>query len=146
MSAGRIISFDFGLARIGVAISDENQILASPLQVVKNDTEASAVITEILKEYSPAFLVVGNPTKLSGAAGSTENQVKEFVSLLQKVFPGEIYLVDERFTSKSSVSQLRESGAQTFKQKGNIDQQSAVNILNLVLDARKNGKSFGQLA
>ena len=91
-------------------------------------------------------LVVGNPTKLSGAAGSTENQVKEFVSLLKKVFLGEIYLVDERFTSKSSVSQLRESGAQTFKQKGNIDQQSAVNILNLVLDARKNGKSFGQLA
>ena len=81
MSAGRIISFDFGLARIGVAISDENQILASPLQVVKNDSAASAVITEILKEYSPVFLVVGNPTKLSSASVKGVNRVKHCLSL-----------------------------------------------------------------
>ena len=140
------MAFDFGLARIGVAASDSHQILASPVSTLKNDQHVLIQISELLREIEPKFLVVGNPTQLSGQPGTIDMAVRDFISELKKSFPGEVYLVDERLSSRVASNQLRAAGISASKQKQSIDQQAAVNILNFVLDCISNKKNFGQLS
>lgn len=145
-SPGRILAFDFGLARIGVAASDLQQLLAAPVSTLKNDEHLFIQIQELLREIEPIFLVVGNPSHLSGKPGTISLEIKDFVTNLKKNYQGEIYLVDERFSSSVASNQLRSAGISTRKQKQKIDQQAAVNILNFVLACQVNKKSFGNLA
>jgi len=145
MKSGRRISFDFGEKRIGVATTDLESILVSPHATILNDEKLLVKLTEILNEFEPVYVVVGNPMHLSGLNSVKSKQANEFANLIRSIFSGPIYLVDERLSTSNAYSQMRDSGKSERESKSVIDQIAAVNILESALLSEKAGNSIGEL-
>lgn len=98
----RIVALDYGVARTGVAISDETGTLARPLSVVERvDTAAGfTALLELLEREDPGEIVVGLPVSLDGREHEQARRVREFVRRLAAAESRPISLYDERFTSK----------------------------------------------
>jgi putative Holliday junction resolvase len=98
----RIVALDYGVARTGVAISDETGTLARPLSVVERVDSAPgfAALLELLEREAPGEIVVGLPVSLDGREHEQARRVREFVSRLTAAVAQPISLYDERFTSK----------------------------------------------
>lgn len=98
----RIVALDYGVARTGVAISDETGTLARPLSVVERvDTAAGfTALLELLEREAPGEIVVGLPVSLDGREHEQARRVREFVRRLAAAVSQPISLYDERFTSK----------------------------------------------
>lgn len=124
---GRHIAFDYGDTRIGVAISDPDRILATPLPFIPTKNRLP-LIKELLIEYSPTQIYVGKPLHLSGAAGAAVEKVESFVDEIS-VFDIPITFIDERMTTLSAASKLRAAGVSAKDQRDLIDSMSAVAIL-----------------
>ena len=136
MTKKRIASIDYGLKRLGVAISDENQIIATSLGVIqagKNSTETVRNILEVLKPYNIERIIIGNPIHLSGKVGLLAEEVKHFLSLLQAQVTCEVSLYDERLSSVQADRSLKEGGMSRKNRAKVIDAVSAVIILQSFL-------------
>jgi putative Holliday junction resolvase len=145
IKSGRRIGFDFGEKRIGVATTDPESILVSPHATILNDEKLLDKLTEILNEFEPVYVVVGNPMHLSGQNSAKSKQANEFANLVRGIFSGPIYLVDERLSTSNAYSQMRDSGKSERESKSVIDQIAAVNILESALLSEKAGNSIGEL-
>lgn len=145
MKSGRRIGFDFGEKRIGVATTDLESILVSPHATILNDEKLLVKLTEILNEFEPVYVVVGNPMHLSGLNSAKSKQANEFANLIRSIFSGPIYLVDERLSTSNAYSQMRDSGKSERESKSVIDQIAAVNILESALLSEKAGNPIGEL-
>ncbi len=142
---GRRIGIDVGTVRIGVASSDPDGILATPVETVarvkggaKNAPAADIDrIAEIVREYEAVEVIVGLPRTLRGENGSSARLAAEFAHRLRRVI-GEIPVrfSDERLTTVSAARALRESGVRARGQRQMIDQAAAVAILQGWLDER----------
>lgn len=125
-----VLCIDFGLKRCGLAISDPNRIIASPLQTIASETLEAWLEIEIPKRQI-SEIVLGYPTRLDG----TDTHVTENIRLLKQVletkFPQlQIRLFDERFSSKMASTAISQMGHKKKKQdKGLIDQVAAALIL-----------------
>ena len=135
---GRILAIDYGTKRVGLAVTDPLQIIASPL-----DTVHSKGVIEFLKKYNESegieAIVLGMPKKLDGTATNATPHVEQFHRLLQKHFPEKpVYLHDERFTSKIALEAMIAGGAKKKdrREKGNIDKVSAAVILQSYLESK----------
>ena len=141
MQRGRRIAFDYGDARIGVAASDQDSILVSPLTTLaaasRNLLKEIAVIFE---EISPIQIYVGKPTNLSGVDSTATSKVFNFVEDLKKITETPIILIDERMSTVSASRSLREAGLDSKKSKSIIDMAAAVAILEFAITIEK-GKS-----
>ena len=141
MQRGRRIAFDYGDARIGVAASDQDSILVSPLTTLpaasRNLLKEIAVIFE---EISPIQIYVGKPTNLSGVDSTATSKVLNFVEDLKKITETPITLIDERMSTVSASRSLREAGLDSKKSKSIIDMAAAVAILEFAITIEK-GKS-----
>ncbi|CAB4561831.1 MAG: Holliday junction resolvase RuvX [Actinobacteria bacterium] len=141
MQRGRRIAFDYGDARIGVAASDQDSILVSPLTTLaaasRNLLKEIAVIFE---EISPIQIYVGKPTNLSGVDSTATSKVLNFVEDLRKITDTPIILIDERMSTVSASRSLREAGLDSKKSKSIIDMAAAVAILEFAITIEK-GKS-----
>ena len=131
----RILALDYGEKRIGVAVTDELQIIASGLTTVPTDD-----IFDFLKEYTKKekveLFVVGEPKQMNNTASESEKLIIPFLSKLAKIF-GHIPIkrVDERFTSKMAFQTMIDGGLKK-KQRQNkalIDEISATIILQSYL-------------
>ncbi len=142
-SRGRRIGIDYGDVRVGVAISDPEAILVSPLITLKNDSELLKNIAEIVEEHQPIYVALGSPVHLSGESGSKAASVAEFAAKLKSGISVDIYMIDERLTTKSAQIQLREVGIAANKSKAIIDQVAAVNILNQALNLESSQSGLG---
>ena len=131
MMRGRRIAFDFGTARIGVAVCDPDGLICTPLPAIKADRYLAA-ITALIHEYEPVSLFVGNPLHLSGEAGESSLKAKAFAQELA-TFGIPVHLVDERLSTKVAAKSLSEAGHSARAQKSLIDSASAVAILELGL-------------
>jgi putative Holliday junction resolvase len=140
---GRRIGIDYGDVRVGVAISDPEAILVSPLITLKNDSELFKNIAEIVEEHQPIYVALGSPVHLSGESGSKAASVAEFAAKLKSSISVDIYMIDERLTTKSAQTQLREVGIAANKSKAIIDQVAAVNILNQALNLESSQSGLG---
>lgn len=139
MKSGRRLAFDFGEVRIGVAISDFSGILASPLITVATKSETLlGDIAELIREYDPIYLIVGNPVHLSGNQSQKNDSVREFVNSLMTITSAPIFLVDERLSTVNALRQLRESGKNAKSAKEKVDQIAAVTILELAMNQENN--------
>jgi putative Holliday junction resolvase len=135
MSVGRVIAFDPGSKRIGVAISDPLRIVASPLTVI----EAHDPWTEIdalLGEYAPTVIVVGLPVSLSGAEGPAAERVRAFGAELERRTGRSIEWVDERFTTKTAEEAMIEGGVRRRERKQSVDKVAAAVILQHYLTSQ----------
>jgi putative Holliday junction resolvase len=135
---GRRIAFDYGDVRIGVAISDADAILASPLAVLQaQSSHLISELTEIFSEYEPVSIFIGEPRHMSGESGDSVAKAKSFGDLLTETFGISVTYVDERLSSVSAQRKLRDAGFNTRDSKKFIDAMAAVAILEQGLAIEK---------
>ncbi|MFI5160341.1 MAG: Holliday junction resolvase RuvX [Sphingobacteriales bacterium] len=127
----RIMAFDYGTKRIGVAVTDPMQIIATGL-----DTIHPKDIIEYLKKYLHAEqverFVVGEPKQMDNTPSQSAQHVRGFVTLLKKNFPEiPIEMLDERFTSKMASAAIAQSGMgkKARQNKALVDNVSATILL-----------------
>ena len=138
MERGRRIAFDYGDVRIGVAVSDPDSILSSPLTTLKaNDKSLVKQIAQILAENKPVAIYVGRPALLSGNDGAATEKALDFVEVLRTVTQVPIELVDERMSTVSAARNLRDAGRNARDSKDAIDMAAAVAILEFALEIEK---------
>lgn len=145
VAQGRRIGFDYGEKRIGVATSDAASILVSPHATIINDQQLQLKLKDIFAEIEPLYVVIGNPIHLSGSESAKSLSALEFGKLIKSFFSGPIYMVDERMSTQSAYSQMREIGKSEKESKSVIDQIAAVTILESALQNEKSGNAVGIL-
>ena len=140
---GRRIGIDVGAVRIGVATSDPDAILATPVETVMRDRRDSSGkhlrrLAALIDEYDAVEVVVGLPRTLGDRAGSSAHDAVDLAErLARRIAPTPVRLADERLTTVSAQRSLREAGVRARGQKAVIDQAAAVGILQSWLDQRR---------
>lgn len=127
----RILAIDFGLKRTGIAISDENNIIASGLTTVQSK-ELMDFLADIVPEKNIGTIVLGEPKQLNTQDTHSSANVRHLREALEKRFIDlEIVMLDERFTSKMAKQSLIDGGVSKKKrrQKELVDEVSATIIL-----------------
>jgi len=132
-----ILAVDFGRTRIGVAISDELQLLAHPLETIPANEKAAVRLAEIVREKKVDHVVVGVPRRMTGEIGSAATEVLRFVEKLRATLSCPITTWDERLTTVAAHRALREAGKKTRATRGFVDQVAAQMILQGYLDRRQ---------
>ncbi|MBL4623812.1 MAG: Holliday junction resolvase RuvX [Flavobacteriales bacterium] len=135
---GRIMAIDYGTKRVGIAVTDSLQIIASALDTVHSTEVLSYIVTYCQKE-DVETIVVGEPKKLNNESADVEQHIKGFIKNLQKQLPTvEIQREDERFTSKIAFQSMIDSGLSKKKrsQREIVDQVSATLILQSFMERR----------
>ena len=138
MQPGRRIAFDYGDVRIGVALSDRDSILAAPLTTLPNS--GSSLITQIgqlIAEYEPVALYVGEPLNLSGTSSASAEKTLAFADKLRTEFKLPVIMIDERLSTVSAASLLRKNGINAKDARSKIDMQAAVAILEQAIALEK---------
>ncbi|WP_456378233.1 Holliday junction resolvase RuvX [Lutibacter sp.] len=131
----RILGLDYGTKRIGIAVTDELQIIASGLTTVSTKNIFS-FLTEYLKNENVVLFVVGEPKQMNNTVSESEQFIKPFIVKLSQTFPKiPIKRVDERFTSKIAFQSLLDTGLKKKhrQNKALIDEVSATIILQSYL-------------
>ncbi len=131
-----ILALDFGRARIGVAISDELQLLAHPVETILANERATSRVVELVRERNVEHVVVGIPKRMNGQIGTAATEALEFVEKLRAVLPCPVVTWDERLTTVAAHRALRDAGKKTRHTRGYIDQVAAQMILQSYLDSR----------
>jgi putative Holliday junction resolvase len=135
----RHLGLDIGDRRIGVAISDPEQILASPLTTIirDDDDQAISAIINLVDQYQIMKIIIGLPYSLSGNMGNQAIKVKTFVDKLSQHTKTEIELRDERLSTVAVERLLMEAGKKSQKRKEQRDAAAAAFILQGYLDSLK---------
>ena len=131
----RILALDFGRARIGVAISDELQLLAHPLETIPTKEQPESRIAKIVHDKKVDHVVIGIPRRMNGEIGTAATEVLDFVEKLRAMLPCPIATWDERLTTVAAHRALREAGKKTRHTRGYVDQVAAQMILQSYLDS-----------
>ncbi len=140
---GRRIGVDVGSVRIGVAASDPDGILATPVETVARDRRKSSDkhvrrLATLVNELEAVEVVVGLPRTLADRSGSSARDAIEFADqLARRIAPTPVRLADERLTTVAAQRSLREAGVAAKGQRSMIDQAAAVGILQNWLDQRR---------
>ncbi|MSP64369.1 MAG: Holliday junction resolvase RuvX [Ignavibacteria bacterium] len=139
MQHSRVMSIDYGEKRIGVALSDEMQIIASQSFVIHNSENA---ITEILlqvKNNNVSKIVIGLPLTLKSKSSQMTEQVTEFAKKITEQSIIDVVFWDERLTSKMAIGAIQQLGLKKKKrqEKSKIDELAATFILQSYLDSKK---------
>ena len=141
----RILGVDYGLSRIGLALSDERKIIASPLMTIsaeKKSEETVRKFLEVIQElqekngYVIEEIVIGLPLLMSGKIGFLADEVNHFVQLLRQVLSIPIQTWDERLTTVQAERSLREGNLSRKKRSKVVDKISAVIILQSYLNSK----------
>ncbi len=141
---GRILAFDYGKKKIGVAVTDPLQIIANGLDTIPSAKIYSFLEEYLAKEEVEAF-VVGHATKDSGEDSESMKQIRPFVRSLQNKYPHiPVHMVDERYTSKMAFQTMIDAGLSKKKRQNKmlVDKISATIILQTYMEER-NGARFG---
>jgi putative Holliday junction resolvase len=140
-----ILGIDFGAARIGIAISDELQLLAHPLETISGGKNAAARIAEIVREKKIDKVVVGMPRNMDGSFGAAASKAVQFVEKLRTVVSCQVVTWDERLTTVAAHRELREAGRKTRETRGYVDQVAAQMILQGYLDWQRHAATVEEM-
>jgi len=135
---GRLLAIDYGLKRVGLAVTDPLQIIATALETVPAKQLLNFLIAYGKKEQVDAF-IVGMPLNLKLEKTDSTDAVLKFVKLLKKTFPKHaVHLHDERFTSKMALDAMIRAGStkKDRRKKENIDKVSATIILQSFMESQ----------
>jgi putative holliday junction resolvase len=141
------LALDWGKARIGVAASDPEGILAHPVETVAAGPTALPRVAALVAEYQPLEVVLGLPRNMAGLEGPAAIAMRLVAAELATALPGvPIRLVDERLTTVAASRQLTGAGRNTRRQRSVIDQAAAVALLEQTLQhERTTGRPPGEL-
>ena len=131
-----ILGIDLGKKRTGIAVSDINQKIASPLKVIENMkfNEILNILERIVNERNICAIVVGDPINMDGSIGPKSQSSRSFIKNLSKELDIPILLWDERLTSVSAERSLLEADISRKKRQQIIDKIAASIILQNFLD------------
>ena len=135
---GRRLGVDVGSVRIGVAVSDPDGILATPVETVRRDRSDRHLrrLTQLVNELEAVEVVVGLP-RTDRTGPSAEDAIGVAEDLARRVAPTPVRMADERLTTVTAQRSLREAGVRARGQRAMIDQAAAVGILQSWLDQRR---------
>lgn len=132
----RILSFDYGTKRIGIAVTDPLQIIATGLDTIHPKDIMEYLNKYLLRESVEAF-VFGDPKQMDGSPSDSAQHVKGFARGLKKAYPNiPQYWIDERFTSKLAQQAIMQSGLKKHdrQNKERVDTISATIILQYFME------------
>ena len=144
------VGVDLGTVRVGVAATDPDGLIATPVETVPRDVVGGADIrrlVELVAERDAAVVYVGLPRHMSGKESSASEAVRTYsVQLAQAVAPVPVRLVDERMSTVTAHQALYASGRSGRRHRKVVDQAAAVVILQSAVDAeRATGARSGEL-
>jgi putative holliday junction resolvase len=138
---GRRLGVDVGKVRVGVALSDPDGILATPLVTIARDLTDAADVAELSRlvgEHEAVQIVVGLPVRLNGNEGPAAIDIRAYADRLARaVAPVPVVLADERMSTVVATRRLAERGVRGKRQRAVVDQAAAVEILQSWLDAQR---------
>jgi len=141
------VGVDIGSVRIGVARSDPDGVLASPLETVRRGTGDLTELARIAADAGAVEVVVGLAVGLRGQEGKAASDGRAFASALaERLAPVPVRLVDERFTTVLAHAALRQGGLDSRARRTLVDKAAAAVVLQGALDSeRATGQPAGQL-
>ena len=141
----RIIAIDYGTKRVGLAVTDPHQMIATGLTTV-HSSKVIAYLKKYLSVEDVTCFVVGEPKRMNNEPSSVAPSVELFVKSLQKEFPDTpIMRMDERFTSGMALQAMIDGGVkkQDRQNKAMVDEISATIILQSYLEHLQHKKDIG---
>ena len=134
----RALAIDIGKKRIGLALTDELRIIASPFEVheIKDMDKSLSHITKIILDNNVSTVVMGLPINMDGTEGDAVIAAREFMGKLQEKATFESVFVDERLSSVEANNILDEAGVHWSKRKGIVDSLAAQIILQKFIDKK----------
>ena len=139
---GRILAIDYGTKRIGLAVTDPMQIIASPLDTV-SPAAFDKFIENYLKTNEVDEFVIGYPVQMNNMPSESVKHINPFIKKLKNKYPEKhIHLTDERFTSQMALRTMIEGGLRKKdrQDKATVDKISAAIILKSFLDSQPRKK------
>jgi len=138
-AAGSILAFDFGTRRIGVAVGECATGLAHPLMTIAAERKDArfAAVAKLIDEWHPSLLVVGIPVHADGSEHAMTASARRFARQLEGRYGLTVVLADERYTTRSAASMLRDAGVSAKEQRGARDQVAAQLILQDYLERHR---------
>jgi putative holliday junction resolvase len=132
----RLMGIDPGRKRVGIAISDENKIIATPYTTIIKNKYSDFVkeIIKIVEENQIKGIVIGNPINLDGTASQSSQSAKDLAINLSKDVTENVTLWDERLSSQGAFNLSNDLASNTSKKVSKLDQNSAQFILQGALD------------
>ena len=132
----RLLGIDPGRKRVGIAISDENKIIASPLTTIIKNKYSDFVkeIIKIVEENQIKGIVIGNPINMDGTASHSSQSAKDLAINLSKDVTENVTLWDERLSSQGAFNLASDLAINTSKKVDKLDENSAQFILQGALD------------
>ena len=134
----RVMALDIGEKRVGIAVSDPDARVASPLAVLPAHevrTMARSFRT-LLEDWEPELIVCGLPRSLSGEEGPQAARIRAFADEVMRATRLPLEFVDERLSSEEAKRSLREKGLSQKAMRGKVDMIAAALFLQTWLDAR----------
>jgi putative Holliday junction resolvase len=141
----RILAIDHGTARIGLAMSDELELVANPLRTLDARDRPMESITRIVREKHIAKVIIGMPYHMDGRKGEAAERVERFAKELERALDHEVPVsfVDERLSSVEAEASLSRSGiTDPRERKQVVDQLAAVVILQDYLNSQRGPEAF----
>jgi putative Holliday junction resolvase len=141
------LAVDVGSVRVGVARSDPDGVLASPLEVIRHGRGDLDRLAALTAEHEALEVIVGLPTTLAGRQGQAAVAAREVaVSLAERIAPVPVRLFDERFTTTTAHAVLRQGGKDSKARRQVVDAAAAAVLLQAALDGeRASGNPPGEL-
>lgn len=134
----RVIGMDYGSKTLGISLSDESKILASPMETIKYSTyeELFSKIDIYFKKYKIDTIVLGNPINLDGTISKRSEETFKFKTDLEKKYNIPVILEDERLTTVIVNNMLIENSTRRGVRKKVVDKLAATIILQGYLDRK----------
>ena len=141
-STGRLLGIDFGTVRIGVAISNADQTLSSPLENYNRRSKRvdDLYFAELSRQERIVGHVVGLPIHMSGDESQKSKEVRKFGAHLQELTGLPVTYFDERYSTAHAKQLMRDTGLSHKKQKGRLDKLAAQVLLSGYLESSRNNE------
>ncbi len=135
-SKSRLLGIDPGKKRVGLAISDEDKLVSTPLKTIikKNNSDFIKEIKEIIEENNIKGIIVGNPINMDGSKGSSSQSANDFAKYLSNNVSVPVTMWDERLSSEGAFNLSSNLDINTSKKVEKLDQNAASFILQGAID------------
>lgn len=147
--AGRVLGIDWGEVRIGIALSDDTQALATPLQTLTRRPGKRfpmGRLLDLISVHAPVGVVVGLPLTLEGHEEASAGAARELAEAIAQRTGLALELWDERLSTARALATVRAQGGSTRGRKSDVDALAAAVLLQHFLDARRNQRPGADVA
>ncbi len=145
MPPGRVLGLDLGDARIGVALSNPDRTISSPLEVIRRSPQLPQEIANLMSEWEAVGLVVGLPLSLDGSIGPAARKAQAEADKLAATLRVPVETYDERLTTVTAERMMSDAGLDTKSQRKVVDKIAASILLQAWLDTEAHTRARNEV-